>query len=59
MLQTTVSHITIVAPQAALISIDARGHYTIGKELIDSVIDKIRRVSGKESPFLTSKFGLC
>jgi hypothetical protein len=25
---------------------DARGHYTIGKELVDSVIDRIRRVAG-------------
>lgn len=26
---------------------DARGHYTIGKELVDNVIDRIRRVAGK------------
>jgi hypothetical protein len=26
---------------------DARGHYTIGKELVDDVIDRIRRVAGK------------
>lgn len=25
---------------------DARGHYTIGKEMVDSVIDRIRRVAG-------------
>lgn len=25
----------------------ARGHYTIGKELIESVIDRVRRVAGK------------
>lgn len=25
---------------------DARGHYTIGKELVDTVIDRIRRVAG-------------
>lgn len=24
----------------------ARGHYTIGKELVDTVIDKVRRVAG-------------
>ena len=24
----------------------ARGHYTIGKEMVDSVIDRIRRVAG-------------
>jgi hypothetical protein len=28
---------------------DARGHYTIGKEMVDGVIDKIRRVAGKLS----------
>ena len=27
--------------------IDARGHYTVGKELIDQVLDKIRRVAGR------------
>lgn len=26
---------------------DARGHYTIGKEMVDSVIDRIRRVAGE------------
>lgn len=25
---------------------DARGHYTVGKELVDNVIDRIRRVAG-------------
>lgn len=25
----------------------ARGHYTVGKELVDDVLDKIRRVAGK------------
>lgn len=30
----------------------ARGHYTIGKEMIDSVIDRIRRVAG-EPPHLS------
>jgi tubulin alpha len=25
----------------------ARGHYTIGKEMVDNVIDRIRRVAGK------------
>lgn len=32
---------------------DARGHYTIGKEMVDSVIDKIRRVAGEHHPHLT------
>jgi hypothetical protein len=27
---------------------DARGHYTIGKELVDVVIDRIRRVAGNK-----------
>lgn len=27
----------------------ARGHYTIGKEMVDNVIDRIRRVAGKLS----------
>lgn len=27
---------------------DARGHYTIGKEMVDSVIDRIRRVAGED-----------
>jgi hypothetical protein len=26
---------------------DARGHYTIGKELVDNVADRIRRVAGR------------
>ena len=26
---------------------DARGHYTIGKEMVDSVIDRVRRVAGE------------
>jgi hypothetical protein len=30
-----------------LTQLDARGHYTIGKEMVDSVIDRIRRVAGK------------
>jgi tubulin alpha len=28
----------------------ARGHYTIGKELVDTVVDKVRRVAGKTIP---------
>lgn len=28
----------------------ARGHYTIGKEMIDGVIDRIRRVTGESRP---------
>lgn len=32
----------------------ARGHYTIGKEMIDNVIDRIRRVAG-----MCTRPGLC
>lgn len=28
-------------------NLDARGHYTIGKEMVDSVIERIRRVAGR------------
>ena len=28
---------------------DARGHYTIGKELVEEVADRIRRVAGRFS----------
>lgn len=28
----------------------ARGHYTIGKEMVDNVIDRVRRVAGKNEP---------
>ena len=31
----------------ANVKADARGHYTIGKEMVDSVIDRIRRVAGE------------
>lgn len=31
-------------------AVDARGHYTIGKELADTVTDKIRRVAGTLPP---------
>jgi hypothetical protein len=30
--------------------LDARGHYTIGKEMVESVIDRIRRVAGTVFP---------
>lgn len=34
----------------------ARGHYTVGKELVDDVLDKVRRVAGEREwdPFLMS-----
>src|SRR5271155_2939932 len=33
----------------------ARGHYTIGKELVESVIDRIRRVAGKLAKVQTGR----
>jgi|TARA_R110002003_G_scaffold126_50_gene11862 hypothetical protein len=50
MLPTTVCHIATGNLSGVLTEIDARGHYTIGKEMVDSVIDKIRRVAGKDCP---------
>lgn len=41
--------------------VDARGHYTVGKELIDPVLDKIRRLadncSGLQGFFVFHSFG--
>lgn len=41
--------------------IDARGHYTIGKEMIDTVMDKVRRLSdncsGLQGFFVFHSFG--
>lgn len=34
--------------------LDARGHYTIGKELVDSVIDRVRRIAGMLCPCVVS-----
>ncbi len=28
---------------------DARGHYTIGKELVDTVVDRVRRLVGRSA----------
>lgn len=40
---------------------DARGHYTVGKELIDTVVDRVRRLadacSGLQGFFLFHSFG--
>lgn len=30
---------------------DARGHYTIGKELVDTVVDRVRRLVGRSPRF--------
>ena len=44
-----------------LFSLDARGHYTIGKEQIDNVIDRVRRLadncSGLQGFFVFHSFG--
>ena len=44
-----------------LVSVDARGHYTIGKEQIDVVMDKIRRLAdncnGLQGFFVFHSFG--
>lgn len=47
MLPTTVRIGKRVGYTASLTTADARGHYTIGKEMVDSVIEKIRRVAGE------------
>lgn len=35
----------------------ARGHYTIGKEMVDNVIDRIRRVAGESDALKTTGEG--
>jgi tubulin alpha len=44
------------------IHVDARGHYTVGKELIDPVMDKLRRLadncSGLQGFFVFHSFGI-
>lgn len=47
MLPTTVRCNKLFGHIQALTEADARGHYTIGKEMVDSVIDRIRRVAGE------------
>jgi tubulin alpha len=41
--------------------IDARGHYTVGKELIDTVLDRVRRLAenctGLQGFFTFHSFG--
>ena len=43
------------------VSIDARGHYTVGKEKIDVILDKVRRLadncSGLQGFFVFHSFG--
>lgn len=46
MLPITVCNSSFWEHGIVLMLIDARGHYTIGKEMVDSVIDRIRRVAG-------------
>lgn len=48
MRRTTVrkEHMPSSSLNADRIPLDARGHYTIGKEMIDGVVDRIRRIAG-------------
>ena len=50
MQQTTVRAVKTQERLELLTRVDARGHYTIGKEMVDSVIDRIRRVAGEQAP---------
>lgn len=47
MLPTTVRMRELLERNYILTDADARGHYTIGKEMVDGVIEKIRRVAGE------------
>jgi hypothetical protein len=51
---TTVCVDRLLLDKYLLTGVDARGHYTIGKEMVDSVIDRIRRVAGKIHSHTTS-----
>lgn len=62
MLPATVSHVEKLLYRLTLMSLaDARGHYTIGKEQIDLVMDKVRRLadncSGLQGFFVFHSFG--
>jgi hypothetical protein len=48
-MQPTIVRIWTWLPKAKADREDARGHYTIGKEMVDNVIDRIRRVAGNEA----------
>ena len=55
MLLTTVRRLSQLEVHPSLMAhLDARGHYTIGKEMVDSVIDRIRRVAGMHCQHSTS-----
>jgi hypothetical protein len=56
MLPTTVRVRKLEDCYDLLTSLDARGHYTIGKEMVDSVIDRIRKVAGKQATRLQLLF---
>ena len=47
MLRTTVRSADSGVSNTLTDATDARGHYTIGKEMVDGVIDRIRRVAGE------------
>jgi tubulin alpha len=52
---------TTVTPFNDTLMTDARGHYTIGKDLVDSVLEQIRRLadncSGLQGFFVFHSFG--
>lgn len=61
MLPTTVTNFSSILTKVTDQYIDARGHYTVGKELIDPVMDKLRRLadncSGLQGFFVFHSFG--
>jgi tubulin alpha len=62
MRRTIVRHVSTAFLLVILTTyVDARGHYTVGKELIDPVMDKIRRqadnCSGLQGFFVFHSFG--
>ena len=42
----SLSALSLVPDPADMTDSYARGHYTVGKEMVESVLDKIRRVTG-------------
>ena len=36
----------------------ARGHYTIGKEMVDTVMERVRRVTGQSRACVTRRIGI-
>lgn len=61
MLPTTVSlsSVDYVLERQLMRTTDARGHYTVGKELADNVIDRIRRVAGRSTSIARHPIDSC